>query len=66
MYYYGYGNGCYNGYVTPCYPTYSTGYGCGCNNGVGGFGGNSATGWIAIILVVFLILVICGFTRNNC
>ena len=63
MYYYGYGNGCYNSCVTPCYPTYTTGYNCGCSNGFGGYG---ATGWIAIILVVFLILVICGFTRNNC
>lgn len=62
MYYYGYGNGCCNN-MTPYYPTFSSGCGCGC--GGGGFGGYGASGWIAIILVIFLILVICGFTRNN-
>lgn len=60
MYYYGYGNGCYNNCMNPCYPTYATN-----NCGFGGGAYGSSTGWLAIILVVFLILVLCGFTRSS-
>lgn len=64
MYYYGYGNGCCNNFATPYYSNYGVNCGCANYGGFGGLGG-CGTGWISIILVIFLILVICGFSRNT-
>ena len=57
MYYYGYGNSCGNQAFYPTFPT-------GCNQCSMGCGISSG-GWIAIILVIFLILCICGLSRQT-
>lgn len=61
MYYYGYGNGYNNCCQQPSYNPCCNNP-CG-NTGLGGFGGN--TSWIAVILVIFLLLVLCGFCRGG-
>ena len=66
MYFYGYGNGGNN----CCPPNYSYNPCCNpCGGGAAtgaGLGGNIS--WIAVILVIFLLLVLCGFARggNGC
>lgn len=62
MYYYGYGNPGYGGYGNmnccnpyPINPCYNQGYGIG----------TGGVGWFAIILVIFLLLFLCGFCRQD-